>query len=203
MNSPKAVAFTQKWVDLARSAGPTSWTPYEYPDCTRDLGDGVAMMVYDADSATYPKNKPGASAQAGNLAWHPGPAGPRRQLRDQPVDLVAGHELRVEEQAGGVAVHPVGHRQGGPGQGDRPAAFADPTRKSVFDGSFKQTLGAFPGYLETFEKVIDSTKIQFTPQKSSSRPPRTGRSRSRTSTRASPKARLDALAKTASTQDQL
>ena len=76
MNSPQAVAFTQKWVDLAKSAGPTSWTSYEYPDCTRDLGDGVAMMVYDADSATYPKNKPGASAQAGNLAWHPGPAGP-------------------------------------------------------------------------------------------------------------------------------
>src|SRR3546814_19130765 len=47
--SPQAVAFTQKWVDLAKSAGPTSWTSYEYPDCTRDLGDGVAMMVYDAE----------------------------------------------------------------------------------------------------------------------------------------------------------
>jgi multiple sugar transport system substrate-binding protein len=35
----------------------------------------------------------------------------------------------------------------------------------VFDGAFKQTLGAFPGYLDTFEKVVDSTKIQFTPQK--------------------------------------
>ena len=46
------------------------------------------------------------------------------------------------------------------------AAFADPTRKSVFDGSFKQTLSAFPGYLETFERVVDSTKIQFTPQTS-------------------------------------
>jgi multiple sugar transport system substrate-binding protein len=44
------------------------------------------------------------------------------------------------------------------------SAFADPTRKSVFDGAFKQTLGGFPGYLETFEKVIDSTKIQFSPQ---------------------------------------
>ena len=43
--------------------------------------------------------------------------------------------------------------------------FPDPTRKSVFDGAFKQTMGGFPGYLETFEKVVDSTKIQFTPQK--------------------------------------
>jgi multiple sugar transport system substrate-binding protein len=42
--------------------------------------------------------------------------------------------------------------------------FADPTRKSVFDGAFKQTLGNFPGYQETFEKVISSTDIKFTPQ---------------------------------------
>ena len=43
--------------------------------------------------------------------------------------------------------------------------FPDPVRKSVFDDAFKATMGGFPGYLETFEKVIDSTKIQFTPQK--------------------------------------
>jgi multiple sugar transport system substrate-binding protein len=42
--------------------------------------------------------------------------------------------------------------------------FADPTRASVFDGAFKQTLGDFPGYQETFEKVIGSTDIKFTPQ---------------------------------------
>jgi multiple sugar transport system substrate-binding protein len=36
----------------------------------------------------------------------------------------------------------------------------------VFDGVFKQTLGAFPGYLDTFETVVDSTKIQFTPNTS-------------------------------------
>ena len=29
----------------------------------------------------------------------------------------------------------------------------------------RRRCGGFPGYLETFEKVIDSTKIQFTPQK--------------------------------------
>ena len=45
-------------------------------------------------------------------------------------------------------------------------SFADPTRKSVFDGAFKQTLGAFPGYLDAFEKVVGTSKIQFTPQSS-------------------------------------
>ncbi|HTF47048.1 MAG TPA: sugar ABC transporter substrate-binding protein, partial [Pseudonocardia sp.] len=76
MNSPKAVDLTNKWVALAKAAGPVSWTTYEYPNCTADLGAGTAMMVYDADSATYPQNIKGNAAQAGNLAWHPGPAGP-------------------------------------------------------------------------------------------------------------------------------
>ena len=44
--------------------------------------------------------------------------------------------------------------------------YADPIRKSVFDTTFKRgPLGQFPGYLETFETVIGSPKIQFTPQK--------------------------------------
>jgi len=41
MNSDAAVTFTQKWADLAKHAGPTSWTTYDYPQCTGDLGDGV------------------------------------------------------------------------------------------------------------------------------------------------------------------
>ena len=76
MNSPEAVDFTRKWVELARAGGPIAWPTYEYPDCARDLGFGSAAMVFDADAVTYPQNKPGAGAQAGNLAWHPGPAGP-------------------------------------------------------------------------------------------------------------------------------
>ena len=50
-------------------------------------------------------------------------------------------------------------------RGVKSGAFADPTRQSVFDGAFKQTLGNFPGYLETFETVVDNTAIQFAPQK--------------------------------------
>jgi multiple sugar transport system substrate-binding protein len=163
MNSDVAVDFTKKWVQLAKDAGPTSWTSYEYPDCTRDLGNGNAMMVYDADSATYPKNKPGASKEAGNLAWHPGPAGPdgsyATNLWTWSLAMNAASKkklaawLFIQWATGKDAMSKA-----------TKAAFADPTRKSVFDGAFKQTLGAFPGYLETFEKVVDSTKIQFTPQ---------------------------------------
>lgn len=166
MNSPQAVEFTQQWVELALKAGPTSWTTYEYPDCTRDLGNGTAMMVYDADSATYPMNKPGASAQAGNLAWHPGPAGPDGSYATNlwtwslAMNAVSRKKLAAWlfiQWATGKEAMSKAVQQG---------AFADPTRRSVFDGVFKQTLGAFPGYLDTFETVVDSTKIQFTPNTS-------------------------------------
>ena len=128
MNSPEAVDFTQKWVELARSAGPTSWTNYEYPDCTGDLGAGTAMMVYDADSRHLPAEHRRQQRAGGQPRLAPGSGRAGRQLRHQPVDLVAGHELGVAEEARGVAVHPVGHRQGRPGQGraDRPGGLRRP-----------------------------------------------------------------------------
>ena len=164
MNSPQAVAFTQKWVDLAKSAGPTSWTTYEYPDCTRDLGDGVAMMVYDADRATYPKNKPGASAQAGNLAWHPGPAGPDGSYATNLWTWsLAMNSASKNKLAAWLFIQ---WATGKEAQGKAVRRRRSPTRPASRSStaSFKQTLGAFPGYLETFERVVDSTKIQFTPQ---------------------------------------
>jgi multiple sugar transport system substrate-binding protein len=163
MNSPQAVDFTKKWVDLAKAAGPTSWTTYEYPDCTRDLGNGNAAMVYDADSATYPKNKKGASKEAGNLAWHPGPAGPDGSYATNLWTWsLAMNSASKQKLAAWLFIQWATGKEAM--SKATSAAFADPTRKSVFDGAFKQTLGGFPGYLETFEKVIDSTKIQFTPQ---------------------------------------
>jgi multiple sugar transport system substrate-binding protein len=166
MNSPEAVTFTKQWVDLAKSAGPTSWTTYEYPDCTRDLGDGTAAMVYDADSATYPKNKPGASKQAGNLAWSPGPAGPDGSYATNLWTWsLAMNSASKKKLAAWLFIQWATGKEA-MAQGVKQGAFADPTRQSVFDSAFKQTLGDFPGYLDTFEKVVPETKIQFTPQTS-------------------------------------
>lgn len=166
MNSPEAVDFTRKWVQLARDAGPTSWTTYEYPDCIADLGAGTAMMAYDADSATYPVNIAGNSAQAGNIGWHPGPAGPdgsyATNLWTWSLAMNAASTRKLAawlfiQWATGKQAQAKAVRTGQRG-------FADPTRASVFDGTFKQTLRDFPGYQETFERVIGSTDIQFTPQ---------------------------------------
>lgn len=165
MNSAKAVDFTRKWIEMQHKAGPTSWTTYDYPNATGDLGDGKAMMVYDADSATYPKNKPGASAQAGNLGWYPGPAGPDGNYNTNlwtwtwAMNSLSKNKLAawlfMQWATGKEAMNKA--VEGG--------IYADPVRKSVFDSTFKRIAADQPGYLETFETVIGSSKIQFTPQK--------------------------------------
>jgi multiple sugar transport system substrate-binding protein len=163
MNSPQAVDFTRKWVQLAKVAGPTSWTTYEYPDCTRDLGNGNAAMVFDADSATYPKNKPGASKEAGHIAWHPGPPGRDGSYATNLWTWSLAMNAASKQKLAAWLFIQWATGKDAMSKATR-SAFADPTRKSVFDGAFKQTLGGFPGYLETFEKVVNHTKIQFTPQ---------------------------------------
>lgn len=166
MDSDKAVAFTQKWIDMMHAAGPTSWTTYDYPQATGDLGDGKAMMVYDADSATYPKNKPGASREAGNLAWYPGPAGPDGSYATNLWTWSLAMNARSEKKHAAWLFLQWATSKGTLNDAVKSGIFANPVRKSVFDETFKQEVGdGMPGYLETFETVIGSSKIQFTPQK--------------------------------------
>jgi multiple sugar transport system substrate-binding protein len=165
MDSDKAIDFTQKWIDMQHRAGPTSWTTYDYPNATGDLGDGKAMMVYDADSATYPKNKPGASKEAGKLGWYAGPAGPdgnyKTNLWTWSWAMSANSRnklpawLFIQWATGKESMNKA--VEGG--------TYADPVRKSVFDTTFKRVAADQFGYLEAFETVIGASKIQFTPQK--------------------------------------
>jgi multiple sugar transport system substrate-binding protein len=164
MDSDAAVTFTKKWADLAKAAGPANWTSYEYPDCTRDLGNGSAAMVWDADSATYPQNKPGASAEAGHLAWDAGPAGPDGSYATNLWTWSLAMNSASKKKLAAWLFIQWATGKDAMNKAVQQGAFADPTRDSVFQGTFKQTLGGFPGYLETFEKVVDSTTIQFHPQ---------------------------------------
>jgi len=166
MNSDTAVTFTKKWVEMAKTAGPTGWTSYEYPQCTQDLADGKAMMVYDADSATYPKNK--GTAVAGKLGWHPGPAGPDGSYATNLWiwSLAMNSAAKEENKLAAWLFIQYCTSKEALNKAATTGNFADPVRKSVFDGAFKTSIGdKYPGYVETFEKVIASTKIQFTPQK--------------------------------------
>lgn len=165
MNSPVAAGFTAKWIEMIRTAGPIGWTSYDYPQATGDLGDGVAMMVYDADSATYPKNAKGASKEAGHLGWYPGPAGPdgnyKTNLWTWSWSMNAHSKNKL---AGWLFIQWVTGKQSLT-QAVKGGIYADPVRSSVFDKVFKPQLGSYPGYLDTFETVIGSTGVQFTPQK--------------------------------------
>jgi len=164
MNSPVAVDFTKKWADLAKQAGPTSWTTYEYPNCTGDLGDGKAMMVYDADSATYPKNVKGASKIAGQIAWHQGPAGPGGSLATNLWTWCWGMNSKSKNKLAAWLFMQWAAGKDAMNKAVQSGAFADPVRQSVFNGTFKQTLGGFPGYLEAFEAQVPQAKVLFTPQ---------------------------------------
>ena len=165
MNSAKAVDFTEKWIEMQKRAGPTSWTSYDYPNATGDLGDGTAMMVFDADSATYPKNKPGASAQAGNIGWYPGPAGPDGSYATNLWTWsLAMNSMSKNKHAAWLFMQWATGKEA-MSKAVQGGIYADPVRKSVFDGVFKDQVADQAGYLETFETVIDQSKIQFTPQK--------------------------------------
>lgn len=165
MNSDKAVAFTEKWIEMQHKAGPTSWTSYDYPNATGDLGDGKAMMVFDADSATYPKNKPGASAQAGNIGWYPGPAGPDGSYATNLWTWsLAMNSMSKNKHAAWLFMQWATGKEA-MSKAVQGGIYADPVRKSVFDGVFKDQVADQAGYLETFETVIEQSKIQFTPQK--------------------------------------
>ncbi|MGI8868053.1 MAG: ABC transporter substrate-binding protein [Mycobacteriales bacterium] len=131
MNSEKSVAFHQTWAELAKRSGPASWTTYDYPNCTTDLGNGVAAMVFDADSATYPKNKPGASREAGHLAWHPGPHGPGGSYKTNLWTWsLAMNSASKNKLAAWLFIQWATSKQAMT-KGVRSGAFADPTRASV------------------------------------------------------------------------
>ena len=107
-------------------AGPTSWTTYEYPTAPRDLGDGNAMMVLRRRQRDLPEEQARGQRAGRQPRLAPGPGRPGRQLRDQPLDLVAGHELGVQEQAGRRGCSSSGPPARRPCQGGQPRR--SPTR---------------------------------------------------------------------------
>ena len=164
MNSDVAVAFTDKWAAMLRDAGPPNWTNYYWYDVGTDLGAGKAAMIYDADILGYFNNTGTGSRRQDRLAS--GTEGTRRLAADQPVDLVTRHERRVTEQERGLALPAVGNREGSPAQGgDRTDEMIDPVRASIVeDPEFIDKMSTQKNFLETFNTVIEDSKILFTPQ---------------------------------------
>jgi multiple sugar transport system substrate-binding protein len=163
MNSDVAVTFTDKWAAMIRDAGPPNWTNYYWYDVGTDLGAGKAAMIYDADILGYFNNT--GTAVEGKIAWHPGPAGPDGSLLTNQWIWSLGMSAASPNKS--AAWHFL---QWATGKDHlRKAAIEgemiDPVRASIVeDPEFVDKMSAQKNFLETFNTVIEDTKILFTPQ---------------------------------------
>lgn len=166
LDSPEAVEITQKFAELVRRAGPPDWANYTWYQVGTDLGAGKAAMIFDADIIGFFQNQPGASAEAGNLAWAP----PPRTREGAPLGAnewiwsVAMNKSSKNKDAAWLFIQYFTGKEHTL-WGATEANVVDPVRKSVWqDAKFLERMGQQEGYVETFNAVIDNTSIKFTPQ---------------------------------------
>jgi multiple sugar transport system substrate-binding protein len=164
MNTPEAVDFTSKWAGMVRDSGPAGWTGYTWYDASRDLGESRAAMLFDADIAAYFQNQD--TLAAGKLAWHPGPKGPDGSLATNMWIWSLGMNSASNNKAATWwflqwATSKEHLRYAATRQ-----QHIDAVRQSVAaSGAYQDRLAQATGFVETFQAVIDDTKIQFTPQR--------------------------------------
>ena len=123
-------------------------------------------MMFDADIVGYFQNQKGASDQAGNIRWFPGPAGPDGSLATNLWTWsLAMNAASKKKMAAWLWLQWASGKENLK-YGAVNADMVNPVRASVADDAgFKDRLNTdHPSYLETFEQVIDQTAIQFTPQ---------------------------------------
>jgi multiple sugar transport system substrate-binding protein len=164
MNTPEAVAFTDKWAKMVRDSGPAGWTSYTWYQASSDLGAGKAAMLFDADIAAYFQNID--TPAAGKLAWHPGPKGKNGSLATNMwIWSLAMNAASKNKEATWWFLQwatAKEHLQ----YAATKQQHIDAVRQSVADsGAYKDRLSKSTNFLETFQTVIKDTKIQFTPQK--------------------------------------
>ncbi|MFI8187481.1 ABC transporter substrate-binding protein [Streptomyces sp. NPDC085946] len=165
MNSPEAVAFTADWARMVRQGGPPSWTSYSWYQCSGDLGAKKAAMLFDADTAAYFQAVRGASPASGKIAFHPGPKGPDGSLATNMWVWSLGMNARSRRKSAGWLFLQWATGKEHLREGAVRHHHIDPVRRSVSrDAAYRDKMRHLPGFLETFETVVDRTRIQFTPQ---------------------------------------
>jgi multiple sugar transport system substrate-binding protein len=165
MNSPRAVAFTEDWAQMVKRGGPPSWTSYTWYQCSGDLGAKKAGMLFDADTAAYFQAVEGASPAAGRIAFHPGPKGPDGSLATNMWIWSLGMNARSRRKSAGWLFLQWATGKEHLRRSAVTHHHIDPVRRSVGrDGAYRDKMRHLPGFIETFETVVDQTRIQFTPQ---------------------------------------
>ncbi len=165
MNSDVSVAFHEKWAKMMKESGPANWTNYFWYEVGTDLGAGKAAMIYDADILGYFQNQEGGSANAGKFAWHPGPKGPDGSLLTNQWIWSLGMNAKSQNKSAAWLF-----LQWATGKDHLTMAaiegnMVNPVRASVVENAeFQAKMANNKNYLETFNAIIQDTKILFTPQ---------------------------------------
>ncbi len=165
VNSPEAVAMTEKWVKMIKESGSPTWASYTWYQCGADLGARKAAMMFDADILGYFNNVPGASAQSGNLASAPPPlpAGMKEIKSNLWVWSLGMNGDSKKKDAAWLFIQYFTSR---PFQLFSVVDWksVNPPRKSVFnDPKFQARVAEMDGFIDMFNKTIDGTTICFTP----------------------------------------
>lgn len=173
VNSPEAVAATDMWVRILRDCGPEDWEFYDWYRCLEDIGGRKAAMLFDADVLGYIANSAGASGQSGRLGLAPPPL----PAPSSDEEGEKGRGIQSNLWVWGLAINPE--------SASKDAAWlfvqyftgrefqtysvlewrsVNPPRRSIFeDERFRKMLATMHGYEETFEAVIQTTRVHFTP----------------------------------------
>ncbi|NLK37121.1 MAG: sugar ABC transporter substrate-binding protein [Epulopiscium sp.] len=166
VNSPEAVKMTEFWVDLIKRGGAPSWSKYTWYEAGADLGAGKAAMMFDADNNGVHQNWEGSSQEAGNIAWT---VMPLAKEGDTPHSnywtwsMAMNSASKNKEAAWYFLMYFTSKDFARYASVERNSL--DPARTSVWeDEGFKEKMAKQEGYIETYEKTIDSTTILFTPQ---------------------------------------
>lgn len=166
MNSPRAVEMTRLWMEMIKKYGPPDWALYTWYDCGKALGNGRAVMMYDADNNGYNQNQTGASIAAGKLAWAPGPGAPGAPTSPNMwIWSLAMNAHSQEKDAAWYFLQWATGKdfllQGVQGR----FSLVDPVRKSIWEHpEFKIKLKGYTDYYTTFQEIIPNCRVYFTPQ---------------------------------------
>ena len=170
VDSPEASAMTDWFVELVKRGGPPFWRNYTWVEAGNDLGSGKAAMLIDADLNGLLQNwikdgKP-ASEEAGNIAWAPLPTA---QAGDPVYSNYWTWSMGMNansdaKEAAWLFLQYFTSKDF--------CTFAsvndynlDPIRTSVWENrAFLAKMKQHEGYIDTFNKTIDTTSIYFTPQ---------------------------------------
>ncbi|GHS99568.1 sugar ABC transporter substrate-binding protein [Synergistales bacterium] len=166
VNSPEAVKMTEFWVDVIKRGGSPSWSRYTWYEAGADLGAGKAAMLFDADNNGVQQNWEGASQEAGNIAWALMPVA---KVGDTPHSnywtwsMAMNSASKNKDAAWYFLMYFTS--KGFAEYASVEKNSVDPARTSVWNSEgFGKKMAKQEGYIDTYNKTINSTTILFTPQ---------------------------------------